>query len=172
MSKDARLFFIFAIPKRNDMLKFKCPLIAVSDMAKSIEFYEELIGDRIAMDFGENVTFEGGFALQEMKTWKSMIHTDNVRRKANAAELYFEEDDFDAFIEYLKEFPEVQLVHPVEEMPWGQRVVRLYDPDFHIIEVGESMEVVIRRMLKSGMSIEEASAKSQFPIEYVSRLAQ
>lgn len=154
------------------MLKFKCPLIAVSDMAKSIEFYEELIGDRIAMDFGENVTFEGGFALQEMKTWKSMIHTDNVRRKANAAELYFEEDDFDAFIEYLKEFPEVQLVHPVEEMPWGQRVVRLYDPDFHIIEVGESMEVVIGRMLKSGMSIEEVSAKSQFPIEYVSRFAQ
>lgn len=154
------------------MLRFKCPLIAVTDMARSIEFYEEVIGDRIVMDFGENVTFKGGFALQEMKSWKAMIHTEKVRRKANASELYFEEDDFDAFVEYLKEFPMVQLVHPVEEMPWGQRIVRLYDPDFHIIEVGESMDVVIRRMLKSGMSIEESSAKSQFPIEYVSRLAQ
>ena len=154
------------------MLKFKCPLIAVTDMAKSIYFYEEVIGDRIAMDFGENVTFEGGFALQEMKTWKSMIHTDNVRRKANDAELYFEEEDIDGFIEYLKEFSEIQFVHPMEEMPWGQRVIRIYDPDFHIIEVGEGMDVVIRRMLKSGMTIEETSAKSQFPIEYVQRLAK
>ena len=70
------------------MLKFKCPLLAVTDMEKSIEFYEEVIGDRIALNFGENVQFEGGFALQEMKKWKAMIHTENVRRKNNAVELY------------------------------------------------------------------------------------
>mgnify|MGYP004442369407 CR=1 FL=1 len=151
------------------MLKFKCPLIAVSDIKESIRFYEEVIGDRVAMDFGENVTFEGGFSLQEMKRWKSLIHTDKVRRKSNDAELYFEEDDFDGFISYLKEFPDLQFVHGVEEMPWGQRVIRFYDPDFHIIEVGESMDVVIRRMLQSGMSVEETARKSQYPIEYVVR---
>ena len=151
------------------MLKFKCPLIAVSDIKESVRFYEEVIGDRVAMDFGENVTFEGGFSLQEMKRWKSLIHTDKVRRKSNDAELYFEEDDFDGFIAYLKEFPELQFVHGVEEMPWGQRVIRFYDPDFHIIEVGESMDVVIRRMLQSGMSVEETARKSQYPIEYVVR---
>ena len=63
------------------MLKFKCPLIAVSDMEKSIAFYEEVIGDRVAMNFGENVQFEGGYALQDKKKWKTMIHTNNVRRK-------------------------------------------------------------------------------------------
>ena len=152
------------------MLKFSCPLIAVTDMKKSVEFYEEVIGDRIAMDFGANVTFEGGFALQEMKTWKTMIHSDKVRRGGNDAELYFEEDDFDGFMKYLEEFPEVKKVHEMEEMPWGQRVIRIFDPDFHIIEVGESMDVVIRRMLKSGMTVEQASEKSQFPIEYVQRL--
>lgn len=151
------------------MLKFKCPLIAVSDIKESVRFYEEVIGDRVAMDFGENVTFEGGFSLQEMKRWKSLIHTDKVRRKSNDAELYFEEDDFDGFISYLKEFPDLQFVHGVEEMPWGQRVIRFYDPDFHIIEVGESMDVVIRRMLQSGMSVEETARKSQYPIEYVVR---
>lgn len=151
------------------MLKFKCPLIAVTDMEKSIAFYEEVIGDRIAMNFGENVQFEGGYALQEMKKWKSMIHTDSVRRKNNAAELYFEEEDFDGFIKYLKEFPEIKYVHGEEEMPWGQRIVRFYDPDFHIIEVGETMDVVIRKMLKSGMTVEQVSEKSQYPIEYVKR---
>ena len=72
------------------MLKFKCPLLVVTDMEKAITFYEEVIGDRVVMNFGENVQFEGGFALQEMKKWKAMIHTNTVRRKSNNAELYFE----------------------------------------------------------------------------------
>ncbi len=153
------------------MLKYKCPLLAVTDMEQSIRFYEEVIGDRVAMNFGENVTFEGGFALQEMKTWKAMIHKEDVNLKNHAAELYFEEDDFDGFIKYLKEFPELQYVHDVEEMPWGQRVVRLYDPDSHIIEVGEAMDVVIKKLLKSGMTVEQVSEKSQYPVEYVKRFA-
>ena len=151
------------------MLKFKCPLIVVNNMEQSIRFYEEIIGDRVAMNFGENVQFESGFALQEINTWKSMIHTEDVRCKNNAVELYFEEDDFDGFINYLKEFPEIQYVHGVEEMPWGQRIVRFYDPDFHIIEVGEAMDAVIRKMLKSGMTVEQVSENSQYPIEYIKR---
>lgn len=151
------------------MLKYKSTLLAVTDMEKSVRFYEEVIGDRVAMDFGENVTFEGGFALQELKTWKTLIHKEDVHLNNHAVELYFEEDDFDGFIKYLKEFPELNYVHGVEEMPWGQRVVRFFDPDFHIIEVGESMDVVIKRMLQSGMTVEQVSEKTQFPIEYVKR---
>lgn len=29
-------------------------------------------------------------------------------------------------------------------MPWGQKVIRFYDPDKHIIEVGEDLSVLIR----------------------------
>lgn len=154
------------------MLKFKCPLLVVTDMKKAIAFYEEVIGDRVAFNFGANVQFEGGFALQEMKKWNEMIHTDKVRRKANDAELYFEEKDFDEFLQYLKEFPEIQYVHPVEEAPWGQRIVRFYDPDFHIIEVGEPMDAVIKRLFESGMTVEQVSEKSQYPVEYVKRFAK
>lgn len=28
---------------------------------------------------------------------------------------------------------------------WGQRVIRIYDPDCHVIEIGESMEYVNSR---------------------------
>ena len=163
------VFFIFAQSNREVMLRFKCPLLAVTDMEKSINFYEEVIGDRVAFDFGENVQFEGGFALQEMKKWKSMIHNGKVRRNGNDAELYFEEEDFDDFIYYLRGFPEILYVHGVEEAPWGQRVVRFYDPDFHIIEVGEPMDAVIKRLVESGMTVEQVSEKSQYPIEYVKR---
>jgi len=169
---DARLFLFLRYKNLNTMLKFKCPLLAVTDMEKAVTFYEEVIGDRVVMDFGENVQFSGGFALQEMKKWKEMIHTNTVRRKSNDAELYFEEEDFDNFLEYLKEFPEIQYVHPVEEAPWGQRVVRFYDPDFHIIEVGELIDAVIKRLFEQGMTVEQVSEKSQYPIEYVKRFAK
>jgi uncharacterized glyoxalase superfamily protein PhnB len=165
-------FLIFAVSKPMVMLKFKCPLLAVTDMEKAITFYEEVIGDRVAFHFGENVQFEGGFALQEMKKWRSMIHDAKVRRNGNDAELYFEEDDFDGFIDYLKDFSEILYVHGVEEAPWGQRIVRFYDPDFHIIEVGEPMDAVIKRLLDSGMTVEQVSEKSQYPIEYVKRFAK
>ena len=55
-------------------------------------------------------------------------------------ELYFEVDDFDAFTEKLRRHLDVELVHPPMTHAWQQRVVRLYDPDWHMIEVGESME--------------------------------
>ena len=45
------------------------------------------------------------------------------------------------------------------EHGWGQRVVRFYDPDGHIIEVGEDLKMVIRRFLAAGMTMEEVSVK-------------
>jgi len=45
--------------------------------------------------------------------------------------------------------------------------VRIYDPDYHIIEIGESMEVILRRYFNEGYSVEEISKIVQHPIEYV-----
>lgn len=52
-----------------------------------------------------------------------------------------EEDNFDKFVDKLKKC-EVEYVHPLKEHSWGQRVVRIYDSDRHIIEVGENIKVV------------------------------
>ena len=41
----------------------------------------------------------------------------------------------------------------LKEDEWGQRSIRFYDPDKHIIDVGESMKVVIKRFLLSGVSV-------------------
>ena len=82
-------------------------------------------------------------------------------------ELYFEVDDFDAFLLLLKDHKDVKLVHPPKKHEWQQRVVRIYDPDFHMIEIGESMEVIAKRYLSQGLSVEEVSKIIQHPVEFV-----
>ena len=42
---------------------------------------------------------------------------------------------------------EIEYVHPLRKYEWQQRVVRIYDPDMHIIEIGESMAMIARRYL-------------------------
>ena len=120
------------------------------------------------MDFGANITFEGGFSLQSKESGVNFIHkTENeVLSKPDNFELYFEEEQFDEFVERLKFFIIIYL-HNAVEYPWGQRVIRFYDPDMHIIEVGESMETVVKRFITQGLSVEETAERTQHPVEFV-----
>ena len=146
--------------------KYTSTLIAVSDLEKSKQFYRDVLGMKVVADFGANVTLDGGLVLQTMDTWKSFIRTDNVVLPNNAGELYFEEEDMDAFCEHLKQF-DIRYVHPLFEHRWGQRVVRFYDPDMHIIEVGEKLDAVILRFVEQGLSAEETAARMDIPVEFV-----
>lgn len=115
-------------------MKFKSPMLVVSDIEKSVEFYKRVFGLRVIMDFGAKKTLTGGLALQTVETYKEFIGASEISFGGNNFELYFEEDDFDQFADKLKEC-DIEYVHPVIEHSWGQRVVRFYDPDRHIIEV-------------------------------------
>lgn len=149
-------------------MKFICPLIVVDDIEASKKFYIEVLDQKITMDLGANVTFAESFAIQSKSTWTEFIDkpASEIRYQGNDAELYFEAPDFDASVERLKTCG-VKYVHPVKEYAWGQRVVRFYDPDMHIIEVGESMMNVCRRFKEQGMTVEEIVAKTMFPQEVV-----
>ena len=61
----------------------------------------------------------------------------------------------------------MEYVHPVIEHSWGQRVVRFYDPDKHIIEVGENMQAVTRRFLANGMTPEQVAQRMDVPLSYI-----
>lgn len=147
-------------------LKYTSTLIAVADMEKSKQFYHDVLGLEIVADFGDNVTLDGGIALQTMNTWKTFIRTDNVILPNNAGELYFEEEDMDTFCDHLKKF-DICYVHPLFEHRWGQRVVRFYDPDKHIIEVGEKLDAVILRFMENGLSAEETAVRMDIPFDFV-----
>ena len=147
-------------------MKFMNPLLAVSDMERSVSFYKTVLGlDKIA-DFGANVTLTGGVALQTQETWAQFIETDALTWNGKVSELYFEEDDFDTFAERLRG-QDIRYVHPVKEHAWGQRVVRFYDPDGHIIEVGENLQSVCRRFADSGMTPEQIAVRMDVPPEAV-----
>ena len=112
---------------------------------------------------------EGGLALQTAGTWKDFINKEekDILFKNNAGELYFEEEDIEGFMRKLEKHEEIEYIHPLTEHPWGQRVVRFYDLDKHIIEVGESITKVIERFLEQGLSIEEAAIRMDVSVDYI-----
>ncbi len=144
----------------------KNTLLAVTDIEKSAAFYKKVLGLRVVMDFGANKTLTGGLVLQTAETWKEFIGTENISFGGRSTEIYFEEDDFDKFVEKLNGC-EIKYVHPVKEHSWGQRVVRIYDPDMHIIEVGENLKTVCKRFLGSGMTPEQAAQRMGVPMKFV-----
>ncbi len=147
-------------------MKFESPMLVVKDMDQSVKFYKEVLGLEVIMDFGANKTLTGGLALQTLETWKGFIGTEDISFGGRTSELYFEEDHFDQFAGRLEEL-EVDYVHPVKEHSWGQRVVRIYDPDRHIIEIGEDIKAVCRRFVESGMSIEQTAKRMDVPVAFV-----
>lgn len=149
-------------------MKFKNPLLVVVNIEKSVEFYKNVLGLKKTADFGANVTLSGGVCLQSLDSWKDFIETEKVVFGANNTEIYFEEEDFDGFTERLKGL-EVDYVHPVKEHRWGQRVVRFYDPDKHIIEVGESLKTVALRFFESGMTKEQVAERMDIPLTLVNK---
>ena len=50
-------------------MKYTGTLIAVSDMERRKQFYQEVLGLKVIADFGANVTLEGGLFLQTLETW-------------------------------------------------------------------------------------------------------
>lgn len=153
-------------------MKFIAPLLVVSDLETSKAFYRNVLGLHITADFGANVTFTGGLSLQTLDTWDGFIERPqkDISFAGNDHELYFEEKDFDGLVERLKNIGGIEYVHSVKEHPWGQRALRFYDPDRHIIEVGESMKAVCKRFSDSGMGEEAIARRMDVPLAYVRKL--
>lgn len=147
-------------------MKIKNPMLIVTDIDKSVEFYKKVLGLRVIMDFGVNKTLTGGLALQSLESWQEFIETDDVVFGGNSSEVYFEEENFDIFTDKLKKCA-VEYVHPVKEHSWGQRVIRFYDPDKHIIEVGENIKTVCKRFLDNGMTPEQVAERMDVPMKFV-----
>ena len=95
---------------------------------------------------------------------------ESIVKKSNNAEICFEEQDFDGFLDKLKKYPHIEYLGEVVQHSWGQRVIRFYDLDGHIIEVGEDMKTVIKRLLASGMTMEEVSTKMDVSIADLAKL--
>lgn len=140
-------------------MKYEGVCISVKDVSLSKKFYQDLFGLEVSQDYGINLSF-GGLSLQQEFDWLVGVPKESVLEKSHNMELYFEEDDFDGFLAKLERHGGIQYVGGgVKEAGWGQRSVRFYDLDGHIIEVGENMKMVVRRFLDSGLSMAETSRR-------------
>ena len=120
-------------------MKLKNILIVVKDIEKSRQFYHDLFGIDLVLDNDGNMILTEGLVLQDEKIWKNFLGKDIVS-KSNSCELYFEEQDIDLFIEKLERmYPDIEYVNRLMTHSWGQRVIRFYDLDGNLIEVGTPM---------------------------------
>ena len=84
------------------MIKFRMPLLAVRDVEISKKFYHDLFDQEVVLDLGGNVTFSGGFSVQQDFDRLTGVPKSTILHQSHNMELYFEVDDFDAFTEKLR----------------------------------------------------------------------
>ncbi len=124
-------------------MKLKNILIVVNDLERAKKFYRDLFGLEVVSDQEGNVILTEGLVLQDAQIWEKEIEKAAVP-KHNACELYFEDRDLDMLTEKLKAMDEhlresggsgIQYLTPLKVLPWGQKIIRFYDPDGNLIEV-------------------------------------
>ena len=151
-------------------MKYTCVVISVANINAARRFYQDLFGLEVYQDYGKNIAFTCGLALQQDFDWLVNLTKEKIIKKSNNAEIVFEEQDFDGFLNKLKAYSDIEYLGEVIEHSWGQRVIRFYDLDEHLIEVGEDMQMVVKRFLASGMTMEEVSSKMDVSIEDLTKL--
>lgn len=120
-------------------MKLKNVLIVVKDIERAKQFYHNLFGLDVILDNDGNIILTEGLVLQEEKCWKEFTGKKIISEN-NSCELYFEEPDIDGFVKRLEGYyPEVKYVNRLMVHSWGQKVIRFYDPDGNLIEVGTPM---------------------------------
>ena len=138
-------------------MRLKNVLIVVNDMDRAIRFYKEIFGMQVILDQDGNVIMSEGLVLQDANIWQQFLDKE-LTPKNNMTELYFEVNDIEGFVKKLEESDfEIEFVNKLMTHSWGrtkssglrscadrsgsgdQRVVRFYDPDGNLIEVGTPM---------------------------------
>jgi len=147
-------------------MKFICALLAVEDIERSKAFYTDVLGQEIKFDFGENVTFHGDFAIHDKSHYSGLIGNKEIRQGEHAVELYFEYNDVEKMERDLAARG-VEFVHRTREQPWRQKVLRCYDPDGFIIEIGESLAHLSHRLHEEGVAEERIAEIVGIPVEMV-----
>lgn len=155
-------------------LKNSSIALFVKNIDISKQFYQDLLGLEVEFDFGTNIVFKGGIAIWEINPnhiIPNKLGSSISDSTVNRFELYFETENLDKVYQTLH-LANVKFLHEVHEENWGQRNLRFFDPDNHLIEIGESMSCFVKRMLDSGMSREQVSTKTGIAIGDLERILQ
>ncbi len=79
-------------------IEYRLPLLAVSDIERAARFYCCMFDISTSLNLSGNITLECGIGLQNGFDRLSGLGPEAVQFRSNDMELYFETDDFDAFL--------------------------------------------------------------------------
>lgn len=148
-------------------MQLNTTVLFVQDIHQSRSFYSDVMQLTVEHDFGTNITFKEGIAIWQLN--ESHPLAGQKHNDSNAFELYFEEGDIERVVERLENH-RVKFFHSLIEEPWGQLTVRFFDPDGHLIEIGEPLDVFLNRMYQQGMDMQQIHQKSGVPLNTLTAL--
>lgn len=154
--------------------------LAVSDMQRARNFYEAVLEQEVDSFGGENnVNYKSGICLVDnyaelvaAEKWATQPTGVNleIKTKSNSTQIIFEVDDLDYWVAKIKSTKGIEILHDVTEYIWGQRVLRFYDHDKHIIEVWDRLDAVAKRFIAQGRTVEEVAELLGDSVENIQRL--
>ena len=145
---------------------FHSTVLFVKDIESSKEFYTRFLNFSITHDFGKNVILRNGLSLWQIQPDHLINNKLETGNESNSFELYFETENLEAIYDKLKSTG-ILFLHTIHEESWGQRTIRFFDPDNHLVEIGEPMDIFVNNMHKNGLTPMQISRKSGIPLEKV-----
>lgn len=135
-------------------IKFYSSVIFVEDIDRSKKFYTKLLNEEIEHDFGDNVMFKSRLSLWKITPDHEIAGVADKSKNGNTFELYFETEDILKSAEQIKN-NDIKLLHDLKTESWGQMTIRFFDPDDHLLEIGESFNTFITRIYNETGSLAE-----------------
>ncbi len=118
-------------------MRLKNFLLVVENIERAKKFYKELFGLDVLRDFDTNVILAQGLVLQERTSWEQAI-SEQVSFGGKEVALYFEEHDLEVFAKKVEGSGwNIHFLNPLQIMENGQKMMRITDPDGHVIEIRE-----------------------------------
>jgi catechol 2,3-dioxygenase-like lactoylglutathione lyase family enzyme len=158
----------------NIQINFENMVLFVKDINRSREFYSNILNQEIADDFGRYVGFKGGFGIWKAEYALNTIFSRNlepVELEYKNAEVYFECSAIEEIYHKIQEL-KIELIHPLKEQPWGQKVFRFFDPDRYIVEIAEPLSATVIRLFRDGLSPMKIAEKMHVPEQRIKEIIQ
>lgn len=119
-------------------------IVLVKDLKKSKDFYTNVLGLKIEMEYETILFFENHFVIHDGQALLNTIYSKkpafNFRKGSKNIDIYLETDDIEESYGTVVQ-SKTKIIHGIKEQAWGQKVFRFYDPDSHIVEIGEAMHL-------------------------------
>jgi lactoylglutathione lyase len=121
------------------------PMLSVEDLARSLEFYRDLLGFTLAYRFPDGddavfVTVTAGtseIGLGQLQDGPPRHGQPQRPATGHRVELCVDVDDVDATVDRVRRAGVRVVVEPAQQ-PWGERIAYIEDPDGNLVMLAEA----------------------------------